>query len=359
MISRLLLLSLITLFMSCSKTESINPERKDIIDVVFASGNISNSDSYTITSNTEGFLNDIYVKEGDAVRMNTELFSLSSDVQNANLNTAEINYSDAQFKARKDSPQMIQLKTEISQAEMQLSIDQKNYQRYQKLIETNAISQVEFEKTKLQYQGSKNNLSILKSSLKDLENSVEVNLKNSKNQLTIQQENSADYLIRSKENGTVLSIYKEKGDLIKRGESIGKIGAGNTVIVLYVAEEDINSIRLNQEVKVALNTYSDSTFDARVSKIYPAFDLQEQSFMVEAQFVQAPERLFDGTQLQANIIIAKKQNALVIPSEYISGSNTVMVNGDATQITIGLKTNDWTEVLEGLSESSSIQLPKK
>jgi multidrug efflux pump subunit AcrA (membrane-fusion protein) len=105
-----------------------------------------------------------------------------------------------------------------------------------------------------------------------------------------------------------------------------------------------------------LNTDKDNPVDAVVSKIYPAFDVAEQSFILEADFLNYNKRILANTQLQANIIIAEKENALVIPAQYLSNNNKVTLSDNSVvTVNVGIKSNNWVEIIDGLNESNSIK----
>jgi multidrug efflux pump subunit AcrA (membrane-fusion protein) len=342
----------------CDNTNYIKPQRKDIVDVVFANGYIAKATEYDITSNVDGFLRQSFLSEGDSISIGMALFMISNEVQYAELNNALVQYNDAKLRASSNSPQLVQTKAQLEQAKTQLDLDRKNYERYAKLLQSNAVSEVDYEKARLQWQTSEYNLKIREASLMDLEQALNVSLHSAKNALTIQQENNADYLITATLNGSILNIYKELGELVKRGEVIAKVGGGKDIIKLYVAEDDINRIALGQGLKVALNTKKNRLFTAEISRIYPAFDKVEQSFIVEAVFTEPMEELFSGTQLQANIIIAHKQDALVLPIAYIAEGDSVQTKDKKLHVTVGIRNNDWAEVLEGLDKNSEVRVPK-
>jgi multidrug efflux pump subunit AcrA (membrane-fusion protein) len=338
------------------KANTIMPVRKDIIDAVFASGYTINSDEYFVATNTEGFVLKSYVKEGDEVEIGDPLFQLSGDVQSSQLDKALAQYNDALYRASPESPQIISLQTQIEQAESQVEIDKKNYDRYGALLEFDAVSKLDFEKVKLQYEVSLSNLQVLEKSLEDLKGDLRLNLENAESQLRIQQDYYGDYFIKSAKKGRVLNIFKEQGELAKRGESLAKIGSGKTIAKLLIAEEDINLVRVGQKTRIALNTNKNNPVDAVVSKIYPAFDIAEQSFILEASFVADDQRIFANTQLQANIIIDERENALVIPAEYLRDDNTVIL-ADNSEVTvdIGLKSSHWVEILGGIDETQLLK----
>lgn len=347
------------LLIGCGQKDVTTPIKRDIIDVVFASGHLVKDNEYVVTANTEGFLVHSLVREGDSVRVGDDLFQLSNKVQSTQLSNALVNYRDAQAKVAPDSPQLTQIRLQIDQAETQLETDRKNYERHKSLLQTNAISELDYDKAELQYQNSKTQLEVLKKSLVDLKQSLNMNLEDAKAQLEIQQENNSDYFLKAQIDGTVLNVYKEQGELVKRGENIARIGGGTDIIKLFVAEEDISRVRAGQMAKISLNTEKERTFDAKISKVYPAFDDKEQSFVLEATFIRPPSVLYAGTQLQANIVIANSKDALVIPTSYLTQDNGVILEKDEREvpITIGVQTGEWTQVLEGLGPTTKIKAP--
>jgi len=348
------------LLLSCSgKNETTTPDTKNITDVVFASGFVTYSDEYWATSNTEGAILKSYVKEGDKVQYNQHLFQLSGEVQSLQSYNAKTNYEDAQSNVNENAPQISQLKKAILQAEKNLLLDAKNYDRYKILVASNAVSKVDFDKAKLQYENSILNLEIQKQSLEDLQNKLNLQVKNTKNQLDIQNKYVSDYLLKSAVNGVVLEITKKTGELAKKGELLARIGGGTLITKLYIAEEDINKIILNQKVMLVLNTDTKKTYEAKVSKIYPAFNDKEQSFVIEVSFINKVPKLISGTQVQGNIVFEERKNALIIPSRYLTENNMVILeNGDKKQIKIGVRNSEWTEVISGIDKGTTIVLPK-
>ena len=147
---------------------------------------------------------------------------------------------------------------------------------------------------------------------------------------------------------------------MRRGESIAKIGGGKKLIMLFVAEEDVQEISINQKVVVSLNMDNEKTYEAFICKIFPSFNDKEQSFIVEASFINEPMVLYHNSQLQANIIVGQKDDALVIPTGYIStGDSVLMVNGQLKHVKTGIRNDEWTEIVEGLDKTVVIQKPQK
>ena len=359
-IIKLTYLAVSVLIASCSKTETVQVKRTDIIDAVFASGKVISDHEYRVTAKAEGYLIKRFADVSSVVNAEMPLFQLSNKVQSEQLSNAEVLYQDALRNAGTDAPQRIQLELQVAQSRSQLELDLKNYERYRKLAESNAVSELELEQKKHQYENAERTLEINQKALDDLINSLDIAVQNARSQLVIQKENNEDYFLSSAIDGEVFQIYKEEGDLVKRGEAVALIGGGQKLARLLVSEEDINTIALNQTVVLNLNTDQHKTFEGIISKIYPSFDLVEQSFIVEAAFTEEPDLLYHNTQLQANIIIGKRKSTLVIPTDYLTeGDSVKLKNGSFQSVRTGIRNDQWVEILGGIDESDVLNRPNK
>jgi multidrug resistance efflux pump len=356
-----ILLAIATITISCNQTQETQPLRKDLIDAVFASGNTITSNQYSITSQVEGYLSASFVSEGDTVQNRQLLFKLINDAQQIQVSNAYDNYDYAKNNLINNAPQIAKLEEQINQAKNTIAIDFANLKRYENLIKSNAVSEFDYEKVLLNYQNDVTNLAILQKSLADLKQSLSLNEKNAKAQYKLQQNNINYYSLHSAFSGTVLSISKKNGDLVKKGESIAIVGSGKTLAKLFVAEDDIQKIQIGQQTLITLNTNKDKVYKAQVTKIYPSFDEASQSFIVEASFDELPTQLKNATQLQANFIISQKKNALVIPAIYLLDGDSIITktNHQKKAIKTGIKTLEWVEVVNGLNDNENLELPKK
>ncbi|MBX2875078.1 MAG: HlyD family efflux transporter periplasmic adaptor subunit [Saprospiraceae bacterium] len=352
------LLSLVLLLGACQEAETTLPVRKTLEDAVFASGYMEQENNYTVSAKADGILLSFRIQEGDSVRKNDLIAVIENDIQHNQLQDAIAVYEDAISDAAPNSPQLQHLQTQIQQAKKQLAFDEENYSRYQQLRDKNSIAQLDFEKVELQYQNAQTNLQALKKNYEDVLSSLKLNEQRSRVQVNTQRSLLQDYHLTTEESGQVIKVFKKQGELVRRGEAIARISSGAYVIKLFVAEGDITKVNLGQSVAIHINTYPDRVFPAKLTKIYPGFDEAEQSYIVEAQFQQFPEKMFSGTQLQANIETGRRENVLVIPSDYVSkGSFVRLETGEEKQIETGSKNDLITEVVSGISESDVLVKP--
>lgn len=345
----------------CTNKNEIKPQRRDIVDAVFGSGHIENRNQYAVTANTDGYLKSSYVTEGDTIKDGQKLFTLTNEVQQTQVSNALTNLQYAKSNIQPHAPQIQQLKTQIAQAQDKLNVDSVNYARYKRLVKTQAVSNSDFENAQLQYQSSSSGLKVLKHNLADLQRQLNLSVDNAKAQFNIQQENNNYYNITGRANGVILSVSKKTGDYVKKGDVIAQVGAGKPVIKLYIAEDDIQRVKLGQSTLISLNSSKDQVLKAYISKIYPSFDTNEQAFIVEATLKDQAGDLRNGTQLQCNIIVQEKKNVLVIPTYTLLNGNYVMLEDhkEKTPVKTGIRTLEWTEILSGITENDVLEASKQ
>ena len=355
------ILLLVLAMPGCQNKREITPERKTIVDAVFASGHTENRSQYTIMANVEGLVQEAYVVEGDTVHGGQRLFRIQNDVQRTQVANAATNLDFARTNASEGSPQLLQLEAQIAQAQKKLSVDSVNYLRYSRLVKTQAVSTSDYDNARLTYQNSQSALVVLEKNLADLRHNLNLSVDNARAQYEIQKENDNYYDITSVGNGVVMNVDKKTGDYIKKGDAIAVMGTGNVIIKLDIAEDDIRRVRVGQKTLISLNSEKEKTYPAVITKIYPSFNTTEQSFVAEAGFDTIPDHLLNGTQLQANIIIETKDGALVIPSYCLMNDSFVLVKGsdDKRRVAVGIRTLEWAEITAGLKEGEVILAPKQ
>src|SRR4029077_6617699 len=114
-------------------------------------------------------------------------------------------------------------------------------------------------------------------------------------------------------------------------------------------EMDIRKVKEGQEVWVKIDAFADQTFHATVTKVHPLVDSRQQSVRVDADFKEPLVRGFSGLAVEANIVIQKKEKALVIPkSVLLTGDSVLIETKDGkkkVKIKKGIETLDEVEVL--------------
>ncbi len=353
---------IVALSAGCGQPDVVHPQKREIIDAVFGSGHLENQEQYALIAGADGYLTDAYVNEGDSVLSGKVLYRLNNDIQQSEVRNALANLQYARTNAGTDAPQIDQLKIQISQAAQKLRVDSLNLGRYERLIKTQAVSQTDLENAQVQCQSSQANLDVLKRSLTNLQRSLALSVSNSGSQYDIQQQTDKNYLLKSRSAGVIFGVIKKPGDYLKKGDVIAQFASGKIIIKLSIAEEDIARIETGQTAFISFNSNADKILEARITKIYPAFDAMQQAFIVEAALQgNHPVLELNGTQLQANIIVGKHENALVVPSYCIVNGSYVILRDKAAKkkVETGIKTLDWTEIISGLDMNDQVVVPNQ
>ena len=341
------------------KYDETTPKQGPVTEAVFASGSIEPKDAYTLTSLSDGFIVKSYVTENDLVHDGQLLFQLDNRQQNTQVKIAQTNLEYAKISASNSSPALLQIKAQMDAARLKMQTDSVNLSRYQRLITTNSVSKQDLDNAQLNYQSSLNSYIALVENYKATADKVHQDLTNTQSQLQNAVAGNQYYNLEAIGASKVYQIFKKQGDLVRKGDQVAQLGNPDSIVInLDIDEGSISKVQLGQQVLVELNTEKNKTYEARISKIYPHFNETSQSYKVEARFLKEMPGLISGTQLQANIITNKKDNALLIPHVYVVNGNKVLVQKDkkidSVTITTGIVSDEWIEVLSGLTVNDKI-----
>ena len=341
------------------KYDSISPVEAPVTEAVFASGSIEPKDAYTLTSLSDGFIVKSFVTENDLVHDGQLLFQLDNRQQNTQVKIAQTNVAYAKISAANNSPTLLQIKAQMDAAKAKMQTDSINLNRFTNLIKTNSVSKQDVDNAQLNYQSSLNSYLALVESYKVTSDKVQQDLTNTQSQLQNAMAGNQYYNLAAIGASKVYQIFKKQGDLVRKGDQVAQLGNPDSIVInLDVDEGSISKVQLEQQVLVELNTEKNKTYEARISKIYPHFNETSQSYKVEARFLKEMPGLISGTQLQANIITKRKEKALLIPHVYVVNGNKVLIQKDkkidSVTITTGIVSDDWIEVLSGLTVNDKI-----
>ena len=134
--------------------------------------------------------------------------------------------------------------------------------------------------------------------------------------------------------------------------------ATHFLLELQIDEYDIVKIKLGQKALVSMDSYKGRIFEATISKIDPLMDTHSKSFLVAAEFVNQPPVLYPNLTVEANIILATKENALTIPRNYLIDDSLVLIEKDKKKtVATGLKDYQKVEIIKGLTANDFIYKP--
>lgn len=344
---------------SCSKKEEVKPMRQDIKELVFASGQLEWDDAYNLTAQTDGVLESANFEVGNIVSKGKIIASIDNKINKINAETSQEQLAISNENVSVKAPALLQTEQNIQFAESKYLQDKKNAERYERLNQQNIGSKVEYENAQLAAKNSLANLNSLKKQYKVLLQQAKSQQISTKGQLksntVLKQYNS----VVVTESGTIIKKLKSNGDYVKKGDVIATVANQKKIeAVLNVDENSIGKVKIGQVVYIQFNTDKNQTYQGKVSEILSAFDQQTQSFICKVVFDTSIKNSLFGTQLEANILVGEKKNALLIPRNYVGFGNKVNVKGKDENIIIkpGIVSTEYVEVLEGIN-ANDVLLP--
>jgi len=352
-------LTLISVFLfSCGDSvESTKPTIESISQSVYASGALKSQDQYQAYASVSGIIKQIFVTEGDTVKKGDLILTISNEVQKLNTENARI-VSD--FNALSGNQgKLNEAFSMIEFAGNKLRNDSALYYRQKNLWEQEIGTKVELEQRELAWQNSKNNYNSALIRYNDLKRQLNFAASQARKNLSISQTLANDYALKSEIDGIVYTINKLKGEIVSPQTSVAIIGSADKFILeMQVDENDILMVRNGQKVLVNLDSYKGKVFEAVVARINPLMNERNKTFMVEAEFVNKPERLYPNITFEANIIIEEKTGVMLIPRTYLfKDSMVIKSNGDTVIVKTGLKDYQKVEILSGIKPDEELVKP--
>jgi membrane fusion protein, multidrug efflux system len=126
-------------------------------------------------------------------------------------------------------------------------------------------------------------------------------------------------------------------------------------MIISLPEKNISEVQVGQDVIITNYTLATDTLKGTVSELSPAISTETRTFAGKMIIDNPGMKLRPGMFVKADIIVAHKDSAIVIPKSIILSSNrgkTVYVVEQNTarerRINLGIENQDYTEVLTGL-----------
>jgi HlyD family secretion protein len=353
-------LLLSALLFSCSKPkEFVKASYKPIVISVYASGIIKSDAQYEAYSSDNGILENVFVTEGDVVSKGDILFQIDNRTSKLNSENAKLALELSRQNSSKYSSRITDAEMQLDQAKDKLRLDSSLYFRQKALWAQGVGTKVELEQKELVYETSRNAYTASKARLENAKLQVQTEYRQAQNNLKISKEREGNFFVKSQIDGYVYSILKERGEFVNIQSPIAIIGgATNFYVELQIDEYDIVNIEKGQDVYITMDSYKGKVFEAKVTKVYPIMNEKTRSFRVDAKFVKAPEKLFPNLTAEANIVISKKENALVLPRQYIfNDSLAKTIDGEQRILKLGLMNYQYAEILSGVDTTLKIVKP--
>ena len=186
--------------------------------------------------------------------------------------------------------------------------------------------------------------------------------------LTRSQRRVAETEVHAPFPGVIVSLDVRLGQHMSPYESFGVIADPSDIeLEITVPESDIGKVGIGQRVNVELDAFPGSLFGGRIVSMAsePTIWQGKNAYQVRVQFDElgdVPATIRMGADV--TLAVQHKENVLLVPTTGVYGTQdrqyVELVSGGQIQqvpILIGIRTEEWVEVLSGLEEGQTVRLP--
>ena len=332
-------------------TEKVS--RKNIEKVVNATGEVRAIELVTVGAQASGKIEKLYVTIGQQVKKGDMIAQIDSSTQE---NSVE------ESKAKLNS-----LKAQLAAAQVSLKITKKQYERMQRLRQSDAASEEDTENAQDAYETAKSKVTELESSIKEAEIS-----------LNTAQTNLGYTKITAPLDGTVVSIPVKQGQTVNAAMNTPTIvqiaDLTQMEILIEISEGDIANVQKGAKVTYSILGENNKTYETVLKEIDPGLTLltngeyeevvgSSEAIYYYGRLVVPNDagKLRIGMTTQTVIFVAEAKNALSIPVLAVQKENNqsyvniLTADGIRKQpIQTGISDGVNIEVTEGVIENEEV-----
>lgn len=316
-----------------ANVDLVETQRQSLKSVVSATGTIRPVDSVEVSSKITARIKSVLVKENDVVAEGQTVAILDGK----------------DYEATKD------------QATYKVENTRSKYNRAEYLYSIGAKSKEELEDAQYEYDSAESSLSKTESDL-------------------------AETVITAPMDGIVVGEPKTAGTMAVQGNSNPTVimtiaNMSKKQIIAKVDETDIGSVKIGQKATFTVDTYTDKTFTATVSKISQtdvtnSWNVNSSStssstpsviyYYVTLDVDDPDNMLLPAMTARVDIVTAEKENALVVPIAALktdsTGSYVMVANGKEQEkryVSTGIYSDEYVEITDGLTDGEQLAVTYK
>jgi len=247
-IALILLLIVAAVFKARSKPigEEVNLEKvqtRDIVETVTASGKIFPETEIKISSDVSGEIVELYVKEGDSVKVGQILAKVNADAYASAVERSSAGVNIAKTQASSSGNSIENAKQQRAQAKLQFENAKKTHQRNQQLFKDGIISQADLENSETTMKNLEAGLKaadiIVENAIKSSE-SARFQVKDAEALLKEQRTNLGRTIIKAPATGIISKLNVERGERV-----VGTIQMSGTELMRIA---DLHAMEVQVEV---------------------------------------------------------------------------------------------------------------
>lgn len=329
-----------------------------------------------VGSTMVGRVEQVLVREADAITPGQLLVQLESAEQQAAWQQAQASLAQAQAQlANVRSNSRIGRQAQVAQAQASLTQAQSDWARTEQLVGQGFLSQATLEERRKVLDVA---AAQLRAAQAQAQASADGGAELQAAQAQVQQAQAAVAAAQAKlaqtrivapSPGRVLQRDVEPGQIVQAGTALLQLALeGPTLIVAQVDERFLDQLREGQPAQVVADAFADQRLAARVVSIAPGVDAQRGAVEVKLA-LDAPPSAFlrEDMTLSVSVETGRRDQALVLPLQALQAvkegaahARVLVLQGRTAvpqTVQVGLRTLEAAEITQGLQAGDVVLLP--
>lgn len=311
------------------------------LDAVPASVKVDPEFELTITSDVAGLVKESRLKRGQIVQKGDLLMVIDPGVYQMELArlTRELENIQAQYALNYDQKVALQQRKE-------------DLQHFERRAANGDYPALELKRRSDEFQ-------IFQEQQQKQQLAQEQHLANLKHSIQLQKDSMKMCEIMAPASGTVTEVYAQPGEVVSVRSALVRLFSESLLVEARINEEDFSGITIGLNANVRFLAYGTELYDAKVVKVLPNADPQNQQYRCYLQVEIDPKRLIPGLSGEASLIRNKRENALVVPRAALyNGSIFKIESNQVIEIkpSIGFTSLTAVELLNGVKEGEQIAI---
>ncbi len=315
--------------------ETARIQKADLGDRVVFTGSIKAEERYDATPKISGILRQVNFNVGDVVHRGDVLAILDDDEHVLAVEQAEAS--------------LLVAKANANDAEKQLEISKRDYQRAQNLREQFVISAQEFDRTEATYRAQEAKYETALANVRLLEALLKTA------QVKLGYTRIMAEWTEGPETRVIGRRYMDSGAIVTTATPVLSVLDINSVrAIISVSEKEYPKIAVGDTVTVSTDAFPGRKFPARVARVPQELGILTREAEVEVAIDNPQLALKPGMFVRADIEFARRNGATAAPLEAVvrrdDGRRGVyVVNADRNQVT-------FEPVTEGIIDGKLVEL---
>lgn len=342
-------------------------ERDTLIVSIASSGQVSSANSASVTTQTSGVVNKIYVKNGDLVQSGQPIAEVELDM-NGNQRSTQAYASYQSAKNNLDNAQ-----STLYSLHSTLFTQWKTYTDIaENSTYTNSDGSPNTTNRELaQYISSNDDWLSAESKFKNQQNVIAQAQTSVSSAWASYQQTSP--VIYAPISGVVNGLSLQIGSVLtSQTSSTGNSTAQRIanikttappIATVNLSEIDVTNVHIEDKVTITLDAFPDKTFTGKVISIDTTGSVTSgvTTYPAYIAFDIGDDEIYPNMAVNVKIITQVKDNVVLVPSSAVSSTNgdttvRILVNGVLQQqpVEIGVTDGTQTEILTGINEGDTI-----